>query len=207
MGDTKKIDTADKLRARLERARERTELVRVRRDIRRAERISGYVVALGESWVLLAALEGGIELDGYTAVRLADVESIKRDKEGEDFARRALELARQWPPLAPAGIVLEDDPSLVASAARAAGLIALYEEHSDPEVCHIGKARDWNKRSVTLLEVDTDAHWQEEATKFKFADLSRVDFGGRYERVLERLAGPAPALERAPEPEAVPELL
>ncbi len=205
MGDTKKIETAEKLRARLERARERTELVRVRRDIRRAERITGYVVALGEGWVLLAPLEGGILLDGYTALRLADVESIKRDKDGEDFVRRALDLAGHWPPRAPEGVMLDDDPSLVASAARAAGLIALYEERSDPEVCHIGKPQDWNKRSVSLLEVDTDANWQEDGTKFKFADLSRIDFGGRYERVLERLAGPAPAREI--EPAGVPEPL
>lgn len=192
MSDSTKTAAPKKLTARLHKALENRELVRVRRDITRAERLTGYVVGVGERWLFMACVEDGIALDGFQALRLADVESVKRRKEKETFTRRALDLGGQWPPHAPSTISLDDDATLIGDISRVYPLLVLYVEHQDPGICHVGKALDWSRRGFNLLSVTPDAEWEEPTTRFKFADVTRIDFGGRYEDVLMRLAGPAP---------------
>lgn len=203
--------SSDKLQARLRRALADRELVRVRRRIRRAERLTGYVLGLGETWLLMTSVDGGVGVDGYQALRLADVRDVKRRKSSESFLRRALDLVGQWPPQAPAGLDLDDESSLLDGAARAFPLLALHVEREDPDLCHIGQPLTWNASAVTLLEVDPDAAWEGTATRLELARVSRVDFGGRYEKTLWQLAGPPPevgvggagARPEVPEPQEV----
>ncbi|WP_141704242.1 hypothetical protein [Planobispora rosea] len=58
----------------LKRAARSGKPVRVWRGIDRADRLDGYVVGVGEKWALLHTVSEEIRLDGYSAVRLADVE-------------------------------------------------------------------------------------------------------------------------------------
>lgn len=44
------------MRARLDAARDAVELVELRRNIKRAERLNGYVAGIGKKWVLMAYL-------------------------------------------------------------------------------------------------------------------------------------------------------
>ncbi len=50
----------------------------------------------------------------------------------------------------------------------------------------------WGKKSVRLLEVTPQAEWDEATTKWTFASLSRVEFGGGYEEALYEVAGAPP---------------
>jgi hypothetical protein len=44
------------------------ELVRVRRTIRKADHLNGFVVGIGERWVLLNVFDPDMFLDGYAAL-------------------------------------------------------------------------------------------------------------------------------------------
>lgn len=89
----------EKVLKRLRRAQDELALVRIDRG-RDLDLIDGYVVAVGAGWLLLAALDDAIVLDGHIALRLNDVRRVGRRSNGE-MAKQALALREQWPPSAP----------------------------------------------------------------------------------------------------------
>ena len=81
------------VRGELEAAAGDQPLIRVSRGIRRSDEIDGFVVGLGQAWVLLAVLDPTIDLNGYVALRLADVSKVERrgDRTASSDARSAHE--------------------------------------------------------------------------------------------------------------------
>jgi hypothetical protein len=44
-------------------------------------------------------------------------------------------------------------------------------------------------RSVSLLEINPDAIWDDNPTEFKLSEITRVNFGGDYENALFLVGG------------------
>ncbi|MFF4383042.1 hypothetical protein [Kitasatospora sp. NPDC001547] len=176
----------------LDRARAEGRLVRLRRAIPGADRLEGFVLGTGPVWTLLAVCTDH-RLDGWTAVRTADLRTV-RDRGGpEGLTVRALRRRGLWPAHPPgADLPLDDLPGLLTAACAEYGLIALHTEHRDPDVCRVGTVTALRPASLRLHEVDPEARWHPEPTKVRFADVTRVDLGDYYTAVLREFAGPRP---------------
>jgi hypothetical protein len=166
-------------------------LVRVSRTIRRGK-LDGFVVGIGQAWVLLAVLDPNIYLNGYAALRLGDVSKVKQRGGPDTFVSRALAARGEWPPVA-VDVDLDSVADLVRTASDVAPLITLHVEEDDPDVCFIGRPVRFTSRSVHLLEITPQAEWHDHPTKWAFSDVTRVDFGGRYEEALALIGGAPPA--------------
>ncbi|PBC67421.1 hypothetical protein BX265_8023 [Streptomyces sp. TLI_235] len=176
------------------------ELVRIRRHIRGADRIEGFVVAVGPAWTLLASCTD-TRLDGWTAVRTADIATVRHRGDETCLTVRALRRRGRWPVRPPAPEVpLDELPDLVAAACRGFGLVALHLERHRTDTCWIGTLTEVRRKSLRLHEVDPAARWHRSPTKFRFKDITRVDFGGHYEQTLDEFAGPRPGAEPLGEP-------
>ncbi len=175
----------------LEAAARDQSLIRVSRSIRRSDKIDGFVMAVGDAWVLLAVFSPGIDLNGYVALRLSDVSKVKRRGRPDDFVGRALAARGEWPP-APVDVDLDTVAGLIKTAADVAPLVTLLVEEDDPAVCFIGRPVGFGDRSVRLLEITPQAEWEKRPTKWAFENITRVDFGGRYEEALDLVGGPPP---------------
>ena len=134
----------------------------------------------------------GIDRNGYLALRLSDVSRVKRCGGPDDFVGRALAARGEWPP-APVDVDLDSVAGLIKTAADVAPLVTLLVEEDDPNVCFIGRPVRFTDRSVRLLEITPKAKWAQRPTKWAFKDVTRVDFGGRYEDALAVVGGPPPA--------------
>lgn len=169
------------------------ELVELRRTIKRAERVKGYVAGIGKKWILLAYLNfEEVKVDRYVAVRLADIDRVKPAKNYR-FLQRAMQLRGQWPPTAPSEPVdLHDSRGLMASVARQSPLVKIQDENDAPNACYIGTVEQLTDRTVTLFEVSPDAEWHRHG-RWKLADLTWVEFGGPYEAALYAVAGAPPS--------------
>jgi ribosomal protein S18 acetylase RimI-like enzyme len=132
------------------------------------------------------------ELDGFVAVRAADIRSVRASR-WQSFTRGVAERQGTWPPSAPDGLDLTTTRGLVRTVGVAAPLVSLSKEHRSTSSCRIGSPTSLGRRSVWLLEVDPDARWDPHATRFRYRDLTRIEFLGAYERDLRRAAGPRPA--------------
>jgi hypothetical protein len=180
----------DDVKDRLLRALDRTELVYVHRKIRKADVVDGYVLAVGAKWVLMATLGIG-SLNGFTAVKLKDIVRVKRGRTAK-FWRRLLELQGEWPPAVPEPeVALDGIHGLLESAPLP--LVTIHIEREDPEVCFIGVRVKVTRRWLRLAEVTPKAKWSE-FTKWELDSITKVDFGGGYERALFAVAGPHPRI-------------
>ena len=165
-------------------------LVRIDRRIKKADRLEGYLVGLGERWALLHVVSHDWLLNGYTAFRIGDVKRVRRWDERSDFPARALAHFGQEPRPACA-IQLDSTRSLIESTAQRSPLVTIFTEYRRPDVCYIGKPVAVARRRLRMVQIDPGARWRSKPTKWDLRDVSRVEFGGRYEEALAALGGRA----------------
>ncbi|MEV8322878.1 hypothetical protein [Kitasatospora sp. NPDC056731] len=176
----------------LDRARHEGRLVRLRRTLPGADRLEGFVLGTGPVWTLLANCADH-RLDGWTAVRTDSLRKVRDLGGPETLTVRALRRSGLWPVRPPgADLPLDDLPGLITAACAEYGLIALHTEHHDPDACWIGAVTSLRPASLRLHEVDPEARWHREPTKFRFADVTRVDLGTHYNAVLREFADERP---------------
>lgn len=70
-------------------------------------------------------------------------------------------------------------------------VITIHPEQDEPDICFIGAPAGLGDRSLRLLEVTTRGVWNSRPTKHRVDDITRIEIGGRYERALLSVAGPA----------------
>jgi hypothetical protein len=122
-------------------------------------------------------------LDGYTALRLADLKSVRVVGGPESFAVMGLEHFREAP-IAPKGIGLDTLKDLLATASRRYRLMAIHTEAVYTDVCYIGEVADLSERRLLMSEITPRATWEPKVSRYQFGDITRVEFGGRYVRAL-----------------------
>lgn len=185
-------DVAPEMRARLHRAIEDQHGVWLTRSIPGADHIDGYVVAMGEEWVLLSRIDDH-RPKGFCALRIADVQRIKTLRE-DALLRQVLEAAGFWPPASPSvELNLDSTRGVVETAHRAATLVNIQVEHELPDEAFIGLPIGWNSASVVMEEITPQGMWDDSVSEWAFDSITRVEFDSDYERDLLLVGGLPPA--------------
>jgi hypothetical protein len=146
--------------------------------------------------VLLNLLVDGVCMNGYAALRLADITKVKTRGGPETFVGKALALRGDWPPT-PISVALDDVGGLLRHAGAAFPLVTLHFEADDPDVCFIGIPVRITSKSVWLREISSEAVWYERPTKYPLNAITRVEVGGRYEEALAAVGGNPTALDES----------
>lgn len=164
------------VRAKLEAAAEKRLLVRIERGPRHADRLDGFVIAVGRKWVLVAKTMDGGYFDGYVAIRVRDVRRVTRDRSFEGvFARTQAE----WPPTAPGAVDLDSTKRMLRSLAATAPLVGLEKER-EREGLWIGVVVDLRRGWVRLREVRPDATWHRRPVWYECRAVTKVSVGTHY---------------------------
>lgn len=159
--------------------------VLVRRVFDNADVVEGYVVAIGDDWVLLWAVDNNLAMDGWAALRIRDLFSVQKASErGDDVQRRVMEAANEWPPRAPAICNVSDLPSILHMADVSAPLLALHREAARPDAFVVGKSTAGDEKHITLEDLSSYGRWNGTRV-LDTDDVTRVEFGTIY---LQRLA-------------------
>ncbi len=166
--------------------------MRLKRFIRFSRRfeesnIRGYVLDVGPRFFLISLVSDRIRFDGFECFRLADVRGVGPDPYSE-FAESALKLRGERRPKKPR-VSVKSTGDLLLSASRAFPLVTIHREKVDPDICWIGRVLGVEHGHVSLLEINPDASWDDNATKFKISEITRVNFGGDYENALFSVGG------------------
>lgn len=146
--------------------------------------LDGYVVGISETFVLLHLLDGGyhMTLNGYATLPLSEIKKARVLDDFDSFSDRALKVKSIFPKPQP-DLLLLDFPGLLSSADAHFPLVTIHLERLDRDCCFIGRVEKLTKRSLWLQKIDASAQWTE-SEKFRFEDITRVDFGGGYEEAL-----------------------
>lgn len=153
--------------------------------------LSGYPVGIGRKWLLLHALDEGMNFDGYSAVRLSAVSGL--DLPDDTLPRRVLQSRGQWPPRPPVPVFpLDRTTDLVLAAAAAYPLIAIECHEQDPGLRFVGVPLGVEERHLRLHQLKHDLTWQPGPVRWWLRNVTLVEVGGAYERALWEAVGPDP---------------
>ena len=175
-------------RGRLAKAQRDGTMVQIVRSPKHADKMDGFIVAVGDRWaVIQGACKGGY-FDGYSAFRLEDVTKI-RTVQGfpEQFARTL----PTWPPRCPEGLELDSAASVLCSMARHSGLIGMEQDNRHCALW-IGALVKAGRKWTWILEVRPDATWHEEPLGYKTKKTTLVTIDSHYQRALLAVAGDTP---------------
>lgn len=161
-------------------------LVRFTRPVE-AGSVTGYVLAVGPQFFLLALVEDTIKFNGYQCLRLRDVRYLQAPARYAAFIEAALKIRGEKRPRIPA-VVVDSVEQILKTASRTFPLITIHREAVDPDVCHIGRIVGLSDSEISLLEIGPDACWDDEPTIYRTKEITRVDFGGAYEEALMLVA-------------------
>jgi hypothetical protein len=70
--------------------------------------------------------------------------------------------------------------------------VSVFTEVADPDARYIGRVTRMTARRFELLELDAEANWAEGPTRWKLADITRLDAGGRHQMALAAIGGDPP---------------
>lgn len=188
----------EELTSRLDRARIEHLFVTVRLSIDDAEDVSGFVVDLGTTWVLLAVLTDARALDGFAAVRLKHIAKVKVAKRGRDLERRILEARGQWPLEIP-DVRLDRTAQMLVDLADLAPerVVAVHQERLSPGRFFLGRFVGIDAGEVELHDLGPDATWaDDEHERYALRDLTGVHVGDAYTAGLLLVADPSPGSEK-----------
>src|SRR5205823_478325 len=106
----------------------------------------------------------------------------------ESFTQRALAFnGERAQPLA--DVDLSAATGVIAGLQEHFPLVCIYADRED--ACYIGRVEKVTSKTLVLHEIDSEAHWIDESTRWRLGDIIRVDAGGRYVVALDALAATA----------------
>lgn len=180
-----------KIRRRLDEAVGADHVVRVVRRTVRGSHYSGFVLAVGAKWFLMAPLLDGGAFDGLIAFRLREVQSVTRDT---TFVARAARLRPEWPPssLTPEDIDLDTTAGVLRTLAGDGELIGIHTDQRLGAIW-VGLLDEITRRWLYLHEVRPDATWRDEPLGYRLGRIDTVETGGQYLLGLTSVAGRGPS--------------
>ena len=166
--------------------REQT-LVNISRSPRNADRVDGFVIAMGSKWVLIAETRDGGYFDGLVAVRLRDVVEVADDS---TFAERFARSQPEWPPTAPRDLDLDKTRGLIMTLSKTSALIGVEQERRHKSAMRwIGAVDEIDSGWLWLREVRPDATWHDESLGYKLSRITKVAVLDDYQLGLAAIAG------------------
>lgn len=180
-----------KIVRRLEKAqRDRTPVTVGRKDLE-FDRTSGFVVAVLHDWVVLQDLADAVHLDDVVLLRLDGVTKVKRHQDAKYVARAVAELGEALAEFdCPADATTAD---LLRAISTRADLVAIILETPDDFWFNIGRIQRVGNKRLDLHYIARDGVWADFVDAWKLEDITRIEFGGRYIRALERFGESRPA--------------
>lgn len=165
------------IRRKLSAAADSTSLVRIERSPRHADRLYGFVVGIGNKWVLVAKTMDGGYFDGYAAIRLRDVRRVTRDR---SFASAFARTQPEWPPTPPpGGIDLDSTKGMLRTLGATAPLLGIEKER-ERSATWIGTFVGLSHGAVGLHEVHPDASWYEQPLWYERRAVTMASVGTHY---------------------------
>lgn len=148
--------------------------------------IRGYIFDVGPKFFLMALVSDRIWFDGFECFRLSDVSELIADPYTR-FVETALRKRHERMPRKPR-VSVSNIEELLLTAGRACPLVTIHREEVDLGVCCIGRILGVQRGRVSLLEISPDATWDDKPSTYPLGDITRVNFGGDYEKALQLVA-------------------
>lgn len=165
-------------------------LIRFTRPFEQAT-VMGYVMDVGPKFILLALVDENIRFNGFQCFRLQDVRNLQIPAKYAAFVGEVLRRRRERIPKI-TRVKVGTLQELLLTASRVFPIVTIHREKVTPHVCHIGRVESVSSSHVSLLEIGSDARWNDTPRRYLTKQITRVDFGGNHEEALTLVGGESP---------------
>jgi hypothetical protein len=177
-----------KFKALFRRCQEKNYLIEFDRRPQIYERIAGFVLDFGDSLILLHLLEWNtFILNGYIIVREQDINNYRVFGKPAYWQNKAARKNR-LKPINP-HISINSVEDSILSASKSFPLIAIEKELVADDKRFIGRPAEFTSKTVTIHRLSPNAEWTGKS-RFNLTEITRIEFGGGYERALALSAKP-----------------
>ena len=160
----------------------RDRLIRVGRGPLGDGALEGYIVAISREVVLLHVQGPCLDLDGYTAIRRADIRAVHAIGEDESPADRHIRRGDSGPE-APSYAAIGDFRAVLRSVGDDGEILTIHRERLTRNKQTMGIVADVTDRHAVFQVIDRAA--RECGTKrLSLSDITRVDFGSDYQDAI-----------------------
>ena len=154
------------------------------------ERIAGFVIEFSDDWILLHRLDWNTFIvDGYSLVRVSDVENLRIFSHRDNWPKQAVRKLRLRPKRIK--INLNTLAEAITDISEKVPLIHVEREVRYPKECWIGYPVEIGPKQLVLECLDHLASWDGHYSMM-LKDITRIDFEGGYERALALTAPKRP---------------
>jgi len=144
------------------------------------DRLHGYVVGLSDTWVLLHFVKSSmLMLDGYKAVRLADVSHFSVD---DTFIAEYMRLRGIQSKSLP-DMDVSNLSALLSGVSASFPLFMIERERVEPGIGIVGRSEKMTRRNFWMNKFSAKAKWIG-IEKFKLKDITAINFGDHYHEAL-----------------------
>lgn len=170
-----------------------------RKRLTGSDDLDGIVDQVTADWVVLAALEDTVYPNGFEIIRRKDISRvIPVPTARASYIIRALgNLGRQQtvsPFRIPEGVTTRELLEIVADNNS---ILGFYIEKDDPDVLFIGRLTKFRTSSFDLAFIDPNGRWEDGVRHWKYRQITRLAFGNRYQRALEKYGDRPPSKLRS----------
>lgn len=144
----------------------------------------GFVLDCNDDFTLIQSFHyDWFTTDGYCIFRNESVKTFRVYDKEKYFLNEVVKLKNIEPKTVPE-ISIESWETILQTVNDNFNLIVIESELIYKNQCNIGKLKKLGKKSFSLIEIGTDASWEDSPIKYKFKDLTKVCFNRAYENTL-----------------------
>ena len=174
-----------KLQKRLARSIDSHRIVEISRSSVTDWAALGIPVEQSSEFLCLLNVDEHYTFNGFSLLRLEDIDCVSMWKERQDMVQHVLARRHLETPAMRFSIADQEAglPQILPRIQNAYPLVTIHREGIDDSVCYVGTVATLKKKSFVMNLLGTAAEW-EGTRKFRYSDVTRVDFGGKYEDAL-----------------------
>lgn len=159
-----------------------------------ADRTSGFVIAVLDDWVVLQDLYEAVYLDDVVLLRLDYVTKVEAHQDRAYVSRAVAGLGESLQEFECALDATIND--LLGIVAERSDLVCIHLENKKNYWFAIGKILAIGRNRLDLHYIGRDGVWCGFVDAWKLKDITRIEFGGKYLRALERFGDPMPDVKK-----------
>ena len=148
----------------------------------------GVPVAVGSRWVVFAHMDDSIRLDGFDALRIADLSSVRTVFRNREFYVRGLAFKRRVAAIG-SPYAVDSTRALLASIQKRHALFTIDREAGEARGADVGRVVTFGSSHCSFRTISPSAVWRKGSERVEYVDVTRIGFGAEYEETLGLAAG------------------
>jgi len=157
-------------------------IVDIRTDLFEEGDLRGTIIQFNEDLLLLELYNESIEPDGYVVMRIEDVTFIRWDDREQQLWEGVI------PPLSNVRLDLDNFVAVLQSLEKMNCIFSVHRQDYDEERLYLCKNFMIIDESIILDTISLEG-FEEGKVAFEIGDISRIDFGNKYQNGLLKLIG------------------